>query len=243
MAAKFDTEQLTCRWEDQRAIKNLMGKYANCLILNREQDIFGLFWSKTTDHISLAFNDGVYRGAAAVKEYYDACRRRNALVAELMQKKFPKELGGMSEEEIYGIGPFKVKPLACPVIEVASDGHTAKGLWYCQGAYNDVETCGPVAHWTWGYFAADFVREDGAWKIWHMQYLNDVDCICGQSWGKEPKALPEREEFMALKEFRYPPYSESRPMRALYDPKRPHADAPAIPEPYDTFADTFSYAV
>lgn len=30
----FTTEQLTVRWEDQRAIKNLMGKYANCVLLN-----------------------------------------------------------------------------------------------------------------------------------------------------------------------------------------------------------------
>ena len=37
----FTTEQLTQRWEDQRALKNLMGKYANCVILNREQDLCG----------------------------------------------------------------------------------------------------------------------------------------------------------------------------------------------------------
>ena len=177
----YTTEQLVERWEAQRAIKNLMGKYANCVILNREQDIYGLFWSARED-VSLMFNDGAYTGAAKVKAYYDACHDRNALVAKLMQKRFPKELGGKSDEEIYGVGPFKVKPMACPVIEVAGDGQTAKGLWFCQGAYNDVETSGPVAHWTWGYFAADFVKEGDGWKIWHLQYLNDVDCICGQSW-------------------------------------------------------------
>ncbi len=30
------TEQLVQRWEDQRNIKNLMGKYCNIVILNRE---------------------------------------------------------------------------------------------------------------------------------------------------------------------------------------------------------------
>ena len=240
--ATFTTEQLTQRWEDQRALKNLMGKYVNCIILNREQDIFDLFWS-TEEDICLSFNGGGYVGVEAVKAYYQACRDRNMQVALLMQKRFPEELGNLSEEEVYGIGPFKVKPLSCPVIEVAADGKTAKGLWYCQGAYNDVETCGPVARWTWGYFAADFVRTENGWKIWHLSYTNDVDCICGQSWGKEPKPLPELPEFAPLADFRYPPYTVEKNLRTLYTPERPHTDCPRIPEPYTTFAETFSYGL
>ena len=240
--AQFTTEQLTQRWEDQRALKNLMGKYANCIILNREQEIFDLFWSSKED-ICLSFNDGAYVGAEAVSGYYTACYERNKLVAKLMQARFPEKLGGMSEEEIYGIGPFKVKPLSSPVIEIAADGATGKGLWHCQGAYNDVEACGPVANWTWGYFAVDFVREEGEWKVLHMSYTNDVDCICGQSWGKEKQPLPALPEFAALNDFQYPAYTVKKTIRELYTPQRPHTDAPEIPQPYDTFADTFSYGI
>ncbi len=240
--ATFTTEQLVQRWEDQRALKNLMGKYANCIILNREQDIFDLFWSREED-VCLSFNDGAYVGVEAVSGYYNACFARNKLVAKLMQKRFPEQLGGKSEEEIYGVGPFKVKPLSSPVIEIATDGKTAKGLWHCQGAYNDVEICGPVANWTWGYFAVDFIRVGKDWKIWHLSYTNDVDCICGQSWGKEKQPLPALPEFAELGEFRYPAYTVEKEIRALYTPARPHTDCPQIPEPYDTFADTFSYSV
>lgn len=238
----YTTEQLVERWEAQRAIKNLMGKYANCVILNREQDIYGLFWAARED-VSLMFNDGAYTGAAKVKAYYDACHDRNALVAKLMQKRFPKELGGKSDEEIYGVGPFKVKPMACPVIEVAGDGQTAKGLWFCQGAYNDVETSGPVAHWTWGYFAADFVKEGDGWKIWHLQYLNDVDCICGQSWAGAQVPYPDLPEFAPLADFHYPEYSVCKQFRPLYSADRPTTPCPEIPQPYATFAETFSYGV
>lgn len=238
----YTTEQLVVRWEDQRAIKNLMGKYANCVILNREQDIYGLFWSKQED-VTLMFNDGAYTGAEAVKAYYAACHDRNALVAKLMQARFPEVLGGKSDEEIYGVGPFKVKPMACPVIEVAGDGKTAKGLWFCQGAYNEVETCGPVAHWTWGYFAADFVKGEDGWKIWHLQYLNDVDCICGQSWAGEQVKYPDLPEFAPLGEFKYPEYSVKKEFRALYSADRPVTECPEIPQPYETFAETFSYGV
>ena len=237
----FTTEQLTQRWEDQRAIKNLMGKFSNCVILNREEEIFDRFWSEAAD-VCLGFNDGWYRGGDAVRGYYDACRARNALVASLLQKRFPAQLGGKSEAEIYGIGPFKIKPMACPIIEVAGDGATAKGLWHCQGAYNDVESCGPLAHWTWGWFAVDFRREPGGWRIWHMLYVNDVDCICGQNWGKPAQPYPELPEFAPLNDFRYPAPTEPRTLRAYYSPTRPLTPAPRIPEPYHTFADTFSYA-
>ena len=240
---EFTTEQLTRRFEDLRQIKNLMGKYANLVILNREQDIFDLFWSKEQDDLYLGFNDGCYKGSAAVDGYYKAVYDRNALVAKLLAEKFPERLGNLSEEERYGIGPFKVKPLAAPIIEVAADGKSAKGLWSCQGAYNDVGESGPVAYWTWGYFAVDFVLEDDQWKIWHLLYINDVDSICGQSWGKPVQEYSKLPEFAELGTFEYPAYTQVKEIRSLYTPERELTGAPQMPKSYETFADTFSYAL
>lgn len=236
------TELLVQRWEDQRAIKNLMGKLANMTLLNREGEIFERFWAKAED-VCLGFNDGYYVGAAAVSGYYQAAVDRNLLVAKLLQARFPEQLGGQSDEEIYGIGPFKAKPLYNPVIEVAGDGQTAKGLWSCQGAHNEVGTAGPVANWTWGYYAVDFRREEDGWRIWHLLYVNDVDCICGQSWGKPEAAYPELPEFAALGEFEYPEYTVKTTVRELYRPDRPITLVPEIPVPYTTFAETFSYGI
>ena len=232
-------EYLVERWEDQRTVKNLMGKYVNCLLLNRQGEIFDAFFSSRED-VCLTFNDGSYIGAEAVKRYYDAVVERNRLSAKLLQDRLPEKLGGRSEDEIYGIGPFQVKPLTAPVVEVAEDGQTAKGLWFCLGCSAEVTSRGPEANWTWGYFAGDFVYEDD-WKIWHLQYLNDVDSLCGQSWGREITPYPELPEFAALKDFAYPPYTLAENVRALYSVDRPLTAAPRIPEPYDTFANTFSY--
>ena len=80
------TEQLVQRWEDQRNIKNLMGKYCNIVILNREGEIPERFWSARED-ISLGFNEGFYVGQTAVNGYYAAVKRRNLLVAQLLQKR------------------------------------------------------------------------------------------------------------------------------------------------------------
>lgn len=237
---KYSTEELIGRWEDQREIKNLMGKYANCVILNWEGEIFDRFWAEGGD-ICLAFNDGYYKGADAVRGYYRAVHERNALAASLVQKRFPDQLGDKSQEEIYGIGPFKVKPMACPVIEIAEDGQSAKGLWYCQGAYSEVGAAGPVAYWTWGYFAVDFIRLEGQWKILHLMHVNDVDSICGQSWGRPLKEYPLLPEFAELKDFHYPDYTCRTVVRQAYSPSRSMLPAPEIPEPYETFSETFSY--
>lgn len=233
-------EFLVERWEDQRDIKNLMGKYVNCLLLNRQGEIFDLFFSKKDD-VCLTFNDGSYVGAEAVRGYFEACVARNKLSAALLQQRLPEKLGGKTEDEIYGIGPFQVKPLTAPVIEVAEDGETAKGLWFCLGCSAEVTSRGPEANWTWGYFAGDFVYEDEGWKIWHLQYLNDVDSLCGQSWGKTVVNYPELEAFAPLKDFAYPEYTVKESVRELYRVDRPLTAAPRIPEPYHTFSETFSY--
>lgn len=240
---QYNTEQLTQRWEDQRFIKNLMGKYANCIILNREREIFELFWSKEANDVCLGFNNGYYIGRHAVSGYYDAVHKRNELVAELLQKRFPAQLGDKSKDEIYGIGPFKVKPMACPVIEIAADEKTAKGLWFCQGAYTEVDTAGPVSKWTWGYFAADFIRENDEWKVWHLLYVNDVDSVCGQSWGKPVTPYPDLPEFEPLRSYRLPEPTVPCLVRELYNPARPLIPTPKLPEAYESFTDTFSYGI
>ena len=236
----MQVELLVERWEDQRTIKNLMGKYVNCLLLNRQGEIFSAFFSRRPD-VCLTFNDGSYVGQEAVKGYFDAVVERNMLSARLLQARLPEKLGSMSDEALYGIGPFQVKPLTAPVIEVAEDGETAKGLWFCLGCSAEVTSRGPEANWTWGYFAGDFVYEDDDWKIWHLQYLNDVDSLCGQSWGRDVTPYPELPEFAPLADFAYPPYTIAENVRALYAVDRPLTAAPRIPEPYKTFADTFSY--
>lgn len=235
------TLQMLEKWEDQREIKNLMGKVANCILLNRESELTDRFWSRTREDVCLGLNDGWYIGLPSVRAYYQAEHDRCALVADCLQKAYPHLIGDQSAEEIYGIGVFKAKPLYAPVIEVADDCETAKGLWYCMGTSAKVDAAGPVADWTWGYYCVDFVREDEQWRIWHMQYLNDIECISGQSWGKERQPYPELEEFLPLKSFHMPQPDVPCCLRPYYSPLRPLTLSPQIPEPYHTFSETFSY--
>ena len=133
MTAEFLVE----RWEDQRTIKNLMGKYVNCLLLNRQGEIFGAFFSKKAD-VCLTFNDGSYIGPEAVQAYFNAVVERNRLSAKLLQQRLPEKLGNKTEEELYGIGPFHVKPLTAPVIEVAEDGQNHSPLAVCPSSATSI---------------------------------------------------------------------------------------------------------
>ncbi|KAJ2897186.1 hypothetical protein MKZ38_004869 [Zalerion maritima] len=96
--------------------------------------------------------------------------------------------------------------LTTPLIEIASDGVTAKGVWISPGHETfplDGEGEDPKAHWSWGRYAVDFVKEaaaaDGAsktahggegpgrggackWKIWHLHVQTTFRTPYGVDW-------------------------------------------------------------
>ena len=236
-------EFLVERWEDQRTIKNLMGKYVNCLLLNRQGEIFDSFFSTKSD-VCLTFNDGSYIGPDAVKGYFDAIVARNLLSAQLLQKRLPEKLGGKSDEELYGIGPFHVKPLTAPVIEVAEDGETAKAFCCIFGYNTTVDTRGPVSNWIYGTICMDFVYENDQWKILHMQYLEDINAQAGSQWGKpDVPEFPELAEFESLRGLTPSEPGTKVTLHEAYSGSRSATVYPPLPKPYTTFAETFSYGI
>ena len=73
--------------------------------------------------------------------------------------------------------------LATPIFEVAGDGKTAKGIWYSLGQVTEVGWDGqPMAMWMWEKYGADFVKEDGRWKLWHIHMYTDFAVPPGKSW-------------------------------------------------------------
>ena len=233
------------RWEDQREIKNLMARMiSQDYFFRREKDMYAKYWSKAAD-VSLGVNDGYYFGAAAVAGYYQAIHERTVLESSLIRKKYPTRLGSLSDEEVYGVGVMRNRPLDTPVIEIAGDGATAKGIWNLHGSDVDLTPSGHVSYWEWAKIAVDFVREEGEWKVWHMLYVRDLYVPNGQSWADAApkKAYPEDEAFAALKEFRFPEPNIKRTVYETYHNRRKAPAFPAYPEPYETFAETFSYGV
>jgi hypothetical protein len=84
----------------------------------------------------------------------------------------------------YPIGSMFEHTLASPVIEVAGDGKTAKGVWMSPGhETNRNETTGKLqAWWCWSKYGCDFVKEDGVWKLWHYHVYRVFRTPFEKSW-------------------------------------------------------------
>lgn len=241
--SSYTSEQLVGKFEDQRDLRNMMGKISYLCTLKREQDIFNMFWSVKED-ICLGVNDGWYIGIDAIKGYFEAFYERTLYTTAFLKKLYTDKTEGKTDQELYGLAMLNIKPVDTAVIEIAGDGATAKGIWYSRGSKNELTTSGPVAFWTFGVFAVDFVREDSQWKIWHMQYLEDICCPGGKDWGKrEIESYPPMKGYAGVTEFKKPAPTKAVTLRELYKPDRPFTPLPEPPEPYETFSETFSYAI
>lgn len=239
----FTNEQLVGRWEDQRDLKNLMGKICYTILLKQEDSMVERFWS-CRDDICLGRNAGWYAGREAVKGYYSAVYAHTVYYTDFMKKAFPDRMEKLSEEEQFGAGSMDVRPMSTPVIEIAADGATAKGIWYSRGTYNDVTPQGPLSWWDAGVFACDFIREDGVWKVWHMQNLTDIHVENGRSWGDpDPESFPDLPKFAGAEPFKEPAPNRPETLYIAYYPGRPFQKLPEPPVPYETFSETFSYGV
>lgn len=241
--SKMTLEHKISRWEDQREIKNLMGKYALTMLLEERTDAFRRFWSGKED-VCLGFNDGWYAGAEAIRAYYQAQAERTAAESALLEKIFPEKLGAVPKEKKYGVGHLDNRPVSAPVVVVADDGETAKGMWTCFGCYTDFDPkLGPQSHWNWSVYAVDFAKEDGRWRIWHMRYLTEIDTLCGSDWTKPPKPQKERPEFVSLAGAALPAPNVPATLHESWSVKRRGARLPALPRAYGTFSETFSYGM
>lgn len=236
------TEQLVSRWEDRRFLKNLMGKYVVSFLLKRERTMFDDFWSRRED-VCLGENEGWYLGPEGIRSFFQARDQHTCRVRDLLTRLFPEEARGKSEEELYGIGILEDRTISNCVLELAGDGETAKGMWCEFASVTDVTVKGPLSNWVMGYYAADFIREDGSWKLWHVTHLRQVDFPCSKNWSTGENPYPDLPEFAELAQEPLPAPTVAVELGRLYHAGRPFTRSPRIPEPYRTFSETFSYGM
>lgn len=156
-------------------------------------------------------------------------------------------------------GLLEIHQITTPVVEVAGDNKTAKGMWMSTGAIlmrddPDSET-GCSFTWDSGKYAVDFIRTEKGWRIWHLHVCDlwradfDQDPVRHAA----PLAHPTTQEMIdawnaaETRGERVCPHG----MPIIPDwPTTFHyayaADSraqlwPEPPVPYETFAETFSY--
>jgi hypothetical protein len=141
-------EQRLARIEAYIDIQNLISKYAFYHTANRHQECAQLFALDTAGTWS-EMTWGRYCGREGILRLYP---------------------GFHVWTDGDGTGKMHVHAPCQPVIEIAADGQTARGIWVAPGH----ETGSFVrdendAFWCWMKYDCDFILENGEWKIWHMR--------------------------------------------------------------------------
>jgi hypothetical protein len=189
-------------------IQNLVGRYATVhtpATMNQSIEVFAMKQPDVSVEIAMW---GVFIGAEQIKRMYST-----------MTESAPVP-GTMFEHH-----------LATPIIQVAEDGKTAKGLWFSPGHETTPDASGKlVANWCWGKFGADFIKEDGKWKIWHYHWYDTFMVPYEKSWLDTPQpGLDELRTPEGLKPDKLPT------SRSTYYPTDIRKPIPDYPEPYKTW--------
>jgi hypothetical protein len=81
-------------------------------------------------------------------------------------------------------GGFVWHTITTPVVEIAEDRKTAKGIWYTPGIVGSYSADGKNnSQWMWEKYGVDFVMEKGKWKVWHMKVYTDFSTPIGEAVG------------------------------------------------------------
>jgi hypothetical protein len=158
-----ENEKLKKRIERVEAINDiqrLMGEYYNTHVANPNEPInhFNqwIYFADREDTTYEVANFGLLKGFKNVQFF------------------FREKRGGMEKQT----GIMFEHDLCSPQIVVADDGETARGVWTSPGH----ETLFGHPEWAWGRVAADFIKIDGCWKIWHYHWYRLFRCPFDTPW-------------------------------------------------------------
>lgn len=224
--------------EARAEIENLMGRYAQLHATGRDKEILDILWSSRDDSTLEDRFSGVYLlhgRLSGIRDYYAKAYG------------MPKGKDGCVTEEP---GRMYIDALTSPVIEIADDLHTAKGSWITVGTEsraslgNDGKGGKHKAFWAWARIGADFVKEDGRWKIWHLHIYDLLRCPFEKNWVDyaEDRIIEQPGEDTRMRTedpFLLPSYPTRDHWQ--YAPDGTMPETVHIPEPYSTFQNTFSY--
>ena len=136
-------------------------------------------------------------------------------------------------------GTIMFHPLLCPMIIVAGDGKTAKGVWTDFGfeCGRDRSTGELQPNYCWGIYSVDFIKENGIWKFWHchvypiLMHPVNVPWTTKEGWDPDKKDMelpPDRQPDGA--DYNHTPYRTDAITTIQPDPDRI--------QPYETWGDT-----
>jgi len=232
--AKKSLELEIERLKAAHEIQNVMSRYVYMHTAGLHRESVSLFTANQPD-AKIEMMWGIYEGKDAAYRCYTVDHLN---------------LEGEGEKRR---GRMQIHALTTPLIEVAGDGKTVKGAWIAPGHETAAGKGKALASWAWCKYGADFIKEDGKWKIWHLRVYGIFMTAFDKPWTEVTGPIGSHDEFTELMpgvklvpgappvfEFSVdrPPSSGGWEYRtdALY----PY-DQPLPPQPYETWDDSMSY--
>jgi hypothetical protein len=231
--AKKSLELEIVRLQAAQEIQNVMSRYVYMHTAGLHKECVSLFTAKRDD-AKLEMMWGIYEGKDAAYRCYTIDHLN---------------LEGQGEQRR---GRMQMHTLTTPCIVVAGDGKTGKGAWISPGHETAAGKSKALANWAWCKYGADFIQEDGQWKIWHLRVYGIFMTAYDKPWSEVAETIGSHDDFMTLMpgvtlEPGEPPtfkYCNDRPPSSSWE-YRPDAlypfDQPLPPQPYETWDDSMSY--
>lgn len=236
--AKPSLEQMVQRALDNQEIQNVMSRHEYYHAIGKHKEEIDELWAHKIPGASFEAGDvGRTEGIEEIERIYvEGNKLRGKQVLKEMRKLFP-EIEDVPENEF--IGTTIMHTLTTPVIEVAEDGKTAKGIWVSPGHLTTVKDGKLQAFWFWERYGVDFAKENGQWKIWHLRVYTDFLTPYDKSWVENSLTPPSPN--VEPEGFPKPNRPPTLPAYKEYSPTTVPQYEPRPPEPYRTFSETFSY--
>lgn len=233
---------------DVQQIQNVMSRHAYYYSAGEHKRELEELWALDEPDVCWGSDAGWWVGKELLWDYYvDYFDRFRGTDLKAFIKLHPEV--EFSKENL-GSGTFLFHTNTTPIIEVAEDGNTAKGLWYSVGKLTQTPGGKQTSMNMWERYGVDFIKVNGKWKIWHFFVHTDLSHGPGQSWAADEQTMPEGIDGGAPPDAGSEAGGDSgKPDPTIasengdhrgpsYDPP---TEFPKVPVPYRTFSETFSY--
>lgn len=185
--------------ENLEEIKKLQRKYQYWLYKqDYEKIVDRCFARKTPGLLMEASDSGIYKDREGIRRFF--------LENMAQLRKTP--------------GAFTMHLAVAPIIEIAGDGRTAKSIWFSPG-------CAGEPMWVWGVYMVDYVKEDGEWKLWHVNFNPLFRTPYDKGWREVPIAASASKGLEDGPPTRWNPYDKTKAGQELFH------HLPDAPDPYE----------
>ena len=166
MGKNYTDDELIRRVWDQEQIRNLIGRYSYYEAGNEREKSLDTLWVSEPENMATASfgrNWGFLKGMDEIRAYYVGRDRFGADGTNLMH------------------------PLSTKLVCEAGDGLSAQGIWMGIAYETAPDADGNLkAMWINERVAADLMKENGQWKIWHLFIGTNFVYPVGTSYPEQP---------------------------------------------------------